>query len=400
MAVRVRLLELQNEADSLAAGRAAGRMLPESNLRGWAALVPLSPALIAAGLREAGLVVLAGDLAALALGNLAQLWAAGRSLSDALTQPEAKSIAAELSARAAAIETAACGPGLGAAGRSDLPRWTLPRSVLAHGRTLVMGIVNVTPDSFSDGGRFLDPARAIEHGLALVREGCDLLDIGGESTNPFVSQPIDAAEELRRVLPVVRELALRAGVPISIDTSKAEVAEAALANGAEVVNDVSGLARDPRLGRVCAEQGAALCLMHMRGTAQEMNARARYDDLHGEVAAELDASLSRALEAGVDPERIILDPGLGFAKTAAHNFALLRRLRELLQLGRPLLVGASRKSFLGKATGKAAPDRLYGSIAAAALAAMSGAAVIRVHDVAQTREALAVADAVRTTTTT
>jgi dihydropteroate synthase len=264
---------------------------------------------------------------------------------------------------------------------------------LPLGRTLVMGIVNVTPDSFSDGGRFLDPERAIEHGLSLAREGADILDVGGEATNPFVSQPVAEAEELRRIEPVVRALA-RAAV-VSIDTSKARVAEAALAAGAEVVNDVSGLARDPGLARVCAERGAAVCLMHMRGTPQDMRTRANYRDLHLEVLDELALAVDRALSAGIVEERICLDPGLGFAKEARHSLALLRRQRELAQLGRPLLVGASRKSFIGRATGKEPPHRLYGSVSAAVLAAASGASIVRVHDVAATREALAVVDAVR-----
>jgi dihydropteroate synthase len=393
MALRVRLTEVQCEADSLAAAQAAGLATPEGGLRGWAALLNPAPPSLCDGLGRVGLQVLRGTRGALALGSLPLLGRAGQGLEGSLADAEGRALAGELHLRATAVEAGCAAPGLGAPG-GGRPRWTLPRSRLPEGRTLVMGIVNVTPDSFSDGGRFFDPGRAIEHGLALAREGADLLDVGGESTNPFVSQPVDAAEEIRRIEPVVRELALRAGVPVSVDTSKVEVAARALEAGAEVVNDVSGLAREGPLARLCAERGAALCLMHLRGTPQDMQTRARYDDLFGEVLAELEAALQRARAGGVPDERVVLDPGLGFAKTGPHNLALLRRQRELLQLGRPLLIGASRKSFIGRATGREPQDRLAGSIAAAAIAASNGAAIVRVHDVAQTREALAVADAV------
>lgn len=257
-----------------------------------------------------------------------------------------------------------------------------------------MAVLNVTPDSFSDGGRYASAEAAVDQGLRLAAEGADLLDVGGESTRPG-AHPVAAEEEIRRVLPVVRELARRAGVPVSIDTSKAGVARAAIGAGAEVVNDVSGLQRDPALGAEVARGGAALCLMHTRGTPLEMRQRAGYADLLGEVQDELLEAVRRACEAGVAEERLALDPGLGFAKNAGHNLLLLRRLRELTQLGRPLLVGASRKSFLGGLSGKPAAERLHGSIAAAAVAAVHGASVVRVHDVAATREALALVDAMR-----
>ena len=379
--MRVRLCELQNEADSLQAGVAAGRMVPEPNLRGWAALIPLEPKSVSEGLRQAGLAVLRGARAALALGNLAQLWGAARSLADALEREEAKAICAELQTRAAALDEGA-------------PHWELPRSQLARGRTLVMGIVNVTPDSFSDGGRFPDAAAAVEHGLRLAGEGADLLDVGGESTRPG-ALPVSAAEERARTEPVVRELAKRAGVPVSIDTTKAEVAEAALDAGAEVVNDISGLQRDPRLGPLVAARSAALVLMHLRGTPADMQQRAQYDDLLGEVLIDLHLALGRALYAGVATSRVALDPGLGFSKTAEHNLLLLRRQRELLQLGRPLLCGPSRKSFIGKLTGRPPDERLAGTLAACTLSAAAGASIVRVHDVRAAREALAVADAVR-----
>ena len=379
----MRLLELQNESDSLQACTAAGREVADPNLRGWAALLPLEPAALSEGLRQSGLLVLKGARGALALGSIAQIWAAARSLAEGLEREQARALAAELRNRAASVES---GP----------VHWQLPRTALPKGRTLIMGVVNVTPDSFSDGGKFLDPVRAVEHGMLLAEQGADILDVGGESTNPFGSKPIDAKEERARVEPVIRELAKRAKLPISIDTTKAEVARAAIGAGAEIVNDVSGLARDPELARAATD--AAICLMHMRGTPQDMQTRTAYRDLLGEVHDELIEALERACSAGIPDQRIAVDPGLGFAKTGEQNLTLLRRLRELTQLGRPVVAGASRKSFIGKATGRPPPERLFGSVAAAALAAVSGAAIVRVHDVAATKEALAVADAVRTST--
>ena len=374
----MRLLELQNESDSRQACAAIGRAVPDANLRGWAALVPAGALTVAEGLRQSGLTLLRGSAAAMALGSLAQLWAAARSLADGLEQEAARQWMRMLMDRAAHVES----PPAASA-------WRLPRSRLPAGRTLVMGIVNATPDSFSDGGKY-DP---LQQALKLAEEGADLLDIGGESTRPGAPQ-VSAAEERARTEPVIRVLAQRfQNIPLSIDTTKSEVAKAALDAGAEIVNDVSGLARDPQMAQ--AAKGAALCLMHMRGTPADMAERSVYQDLHGEVLAELSDCLQRAASAGIAPEQIALDPGLGFAKTAPQNLVLLRRLRELAQLGHPLLVGASRKSFIGSATGRAAPDRLLGSVAAAVAAALQGAAIVRVHDVAATREALAVADAIR-----
>ncbi len=376
----MRLIELQREADLLAACAAARREVPDPTLRGWAALLPAEPALLHEGLRQSGVSVLRGQDGALALGSVPQLWSAARRVADALEDQAARALATELARRAGNVES---------------PRrpWRLPRSSLPEGRTLVMGVLNVTPDSFSDGGRYAGAEAAIERGLRLAAEGADLIDVGGESTRPG-SEPVPVEEELRRVLPVVRALARRAGVPVSIDTSKAEVARAAIEVGAEVVNDVSGLQRDPEMGRLAARTGAALCLMHIRGTPRDMQRHAVYADLLGEVHDELLLTLARAGEAGVLAERIALDPGLGFAKTGEHNLLLLRRLRELTQLGRPLLIGASRKSFLGKLSGRPPSERLAGSIGAAVVAALHGASILRVHDVAATREALAVADAV------
>ena len=371
----MRLIELQTESDSLQACAAIGRAAADANLRGWGALIPAGG--LVEGLRQSGLLILDGTRGALALGSVAQIWLAARSLADASGPEPLRSAATELTRRAAAVETPAPGSA-----------WQLPRSRLPGKRTLVMGIVNATPDSFSDGGAYDPVARALQ----LAEEGADILDIGGESTRPGAS-PVDPEEERRRTEPVIRELARRARVPISIDTRQAAVAAAALDAGAEIVNDVSGLAHDPAMGRAAA--GAALCLMHMRGTPADMQSRAIYGDVLGEVQQELIEALQRARAAGIGEEKIVLDPGLGFAKTGDHNLTLLRRLRELTQLGRPVLAGASRKSFLGAATGKRAPDRLLGSVAAAVIAATNGAAIVRVHDVAPTREALAVADAVR-----
>ena len=371
----MRLIELQKESDSLQACAAIGRAAPDANLRGWGAL--LASGALVEGLRQSGLLVLEGSRGALGLGSIGQIWLAARSLADALEREPLRVAARELMRRAAAVEAPAPGSA-----------WKLPRSRLPEKRTLVMGIVNATPDSFSDGGAYDPLARALQ----LAEEGADILDIGGESTRPGAA-PVEAAEERRRTEPVIRELARRTRLPLSIDTRKAAVAAAALDAGAEIVNDVSGLAHDPGLGRAAA--GAALCLMHMRGTPADMQSRAVYSDVMGEVQQELIEALQRARAAGIAEERIAVDPGLGFAKTGEHNLTLLRRLRELAQLGRPLLAGASRKAFLGTATGKQAPDRLLGSVAAAVLAASNGAAIVRVHDVAATREALAVADAVR-----
>ncbi|ABS26539.1 dihydropteroate synthase [Anaeromyxobacter sp. Fw109-5] len=258
----------------------------------------------------------------------------------------------------------------------------------------IMGIVNATPDSFSDGGRYLDPAAAVAHALRLAEEGADLVDLGGESTRPG-APPVAEDEEIRRVVPVVEALRARAfALPISIDTTKAAVARAALAAGADLVNDVAGLA-DPALARVVAEAGAPVVLMHSRGTPADMQSRASYGDLVAEVRAELAEALLRVAAAGVAPERVILDPGIGFAKTAEHGFELLARLGELRALGRPLLVGPSRKSFIGKVTGAPVGERLPGTLAAVTAAVLAGVELIRVHDVAAARQAAQVAAAIR-----
>jgi len=255
----------------------------------------------------------------------------------------------------------------------------------------LMGVVNVTPDSFSDGGRYLDPAAAIRHGEELVRCGADILDVGGESTRPG-AEPVQWGEELRRVEPVVAGLA-GSGAAISVDTSKSAVAAAAIGAGASIVNDVTALG-DPEMGPVCAERGVGVVLMHMPGNPRTMQAEARYEDVVDEVRAHLAERLELALSVGIAEERIWLDPGIGFGKAAEHNLELLRRLGELRELGRPLVVGASRKSFIGSLDGSPVEDRLGGTIASSVLAAAEGADVLRVHDVAEMAQALRVAAAI------
>ena len=251
-----------------------------------------------------------------------------------------------------------------------------------------MGVVNVTPDSFSDGGRFLDPQAAVAHGERLIAEGAQILDVGGESTRPGAAG-VPAEEELRRVLPVVQGLAA-AGARISVDTSKAAVAEAALGAGASYVNDVTAFRGDPALAALVAERGVDCCLMHMLGTPRTMQDAPRYDDVVSEVKAFLEQRLASAVGAGVAEERVMLDPGIGFGKTVDHNLALLARLDEIVALGRPVVVGVSRKSFLGRITGREAGERAVATAAANALALERGASVFRVHDVRETLDALAV----------
>ena len=251
-----------------------------------------------------------------------------------------------------------------------------------------MGIVNVTPDSFSDGGLFLDADAAVEHGRRLAAEGAAILDIGGESTRPG-SDPVSEDEELRRVLPVVERLSGK-GARISIDTTKREVAEAALAAGATLVNDVSAFRFAPDLAGVVADAGAHCCLAHMRGEPRTMQAQASYEDVVGEVRGFLEERLAFAVDHGVDEERVWLDPGIGFGKTLEHNLELLRRLDEIVAIGRPVVIGTSRKSFLGKITGRDVAERLPATIATNVLAYERGAAVFRVHDVAEVVDALKV----------
>lgn len=255
----------------------------------------------------------------------------------------------------------------------------------------LMGIVNVTPDSFSDGGLFLSAEAAVAHGQELVEQGAEILDVGGESTRPG-AQEVSAEEELARIEPVVAGLAETATV--SIDTSKLVVAEAALNAGASIVNDITALRRDAEIGALCAERDAGLILMHMQGDPHTMQAAPTYDDVVDEVKGFLAERLNVALAAGVAEERIWLDPGIGFGKTVDHNLELLRRLGELRELGRPLVVGTSRKGFLGKIDGSAVGDRLGGTIASSVFAAAEGADVLRVHDVAEMAQAVKMASAI------
>lgn len=261
---------------------------------------------------------------------------------------------------------------------------------LVHPR--VMGIVNVTPDSFSDGGKFAAADLAIAHGLKLVGQGADILDIGGESTRPGAT-PVPLQEELRRVIPVIEELAGKAGVPISIDTYKPEVMRAAIAAGASIVNDVFAL-QQPGALEVVAASDAGVCLMHSQGTPQTMQIDPQYQDVVREVADFLRARMAAVQEYGIGLERVLLDPGFGFGKLSVHNIALLRELETLCALGRPLLVGLSRKSVLGQLTGNDVDARLHASLSAAVISAMKGARIVRVHDVKATVDVLRVVAAV------
>jgi dihydropteroate synthase len=271
--------------------------------------------------------------------------------------------------------------------------WQLRDRILTTARgTLVMGIVNVTPDSFSDGGSYATAPAAVAHGLRLAYSGADIVDVGGESTRPGAAA-VAAGEELRRVVPVIRALST-AGVAVSVDTSKAEVAAAALAAGAEAVNDVTALG-DPEMAGVVAESGAGIVLMHMQGEPRTMQDDPRYVDVVAEVAAYLEERAGLARAAGIPPQRICIDPGIGFGKTADHNLALLAGLARLVRLGYPVLVGTSRKAFLGTILEGAPPaHRDEATAVTAALAAREGAAMVRVHDAARTAQALRVADAI------
>jgi dihydropteroate synthase len=255
----------------------------------------------------------------------------------------------------------------------------------------LMGVVNVTPDSFSDGGRYLDAGAAVTHGRELAEQGAEILDVGGESTRPGAVE-VDEAEELRRVKPVVEALAGEATV--SIDTSKLAVAKAALDAGASIVNDVTAFQHDPEMAALCAEREAGVVLMHMPENPRTMQDDPRYDDVVEDVKAFLAGRVDFAVGEGVAEERIWLDPGIGFGKTLEHNLELLRRLRELRGLGRPLVIGASRKSFIGKVDGSDVDERIGGSIASSVLAVAEGADVLRVHDVAEMSQALTVTRAI------
>lgn len=267
-------------------------------------------------------------------------------------------------------------------------RWAVRGHVLTcAGAPLLMGIVNVTPDSFSDGGQWLDPEAAVEQALRLVSEGAAIIDVGGESSRPG-ARAIAAAEELRRVVPVVRRVAEQAAVLISIDTTKAEVAREALAAGAHIVNDISGLSFDPRMVRVCAETSAGVICMHMQGTPETMQADPRYDDVVAEVRDYLCERLEELERQGIPRERVALDPGIGFGKTAGQNVELLSHVAALRGAGRPVCIGHSRKRFLKRLLGREVDERLFATVGVAVAVALQKAEIIRVHDVAPVRDAI------------
>ncbi|GBC78664.1 Dihydropteroate synthase [bacterium HR08] len=267
------------------------------------------------------------------------------------------------------------------------------RALELGARTLIMGILNVTPDSFSDGGEFFSVERAVARALEIEAEGADILDLGGESTRPG-AKPVPLEEELRRVLPVIERLQGRLRIPVSVDTTKYEVARAALEAGAAMINDVSGLRRDERLADLAAEFGAALVIMHSRGTPETMHQLPPSPDILGEIADHFTWALARARARGVAQEQIVLDPGLGFGKTLEDNLLILNRLDRFAEFGRPLLIGPSRKSFIGHITGREPRERVFGTAAAVVAAIFRGAHIVRVHDVRQMRDVVRVADAI------
>ncbi len=265
-----------------------------------------------------------------------------------------------------------------------------------HHRIVVMGVVNTTPDSFSDGGTYFDRDAAAAQALRLVEQGADIIDIGGESSRPGAI-PVSESEERQRVLPVIDKLSGQCPVPISIDTTKASVARAALETGASIVNDITALNGDSDMAGVVAEFGAGLVLMHMRGTPQQMQLDTSYDDLVGEILAYLSAAIVKAESAGVAPNKIIVDPGIGFGKDLEGNLSIIRSIPQFRSLGKPVMVGASRKSFIGRLSGAGTGNRLPGSLAAATAAVLNGASAVRVHDVAETRQAVDLAFRLRGT---
>jgi dihydropteroate synthase len=273
-------------------------------------------------------------------------------------------------------------------------RWQVTdQIVVIESRPWIMGIVNATPDSFSDGGEFLDPVHAVEHALRLIDEGAKIIDIGGESTRPG-SQPVSVDEELRRTIPVIEQLRHQSDVLISIDTTKVAVAQAALAAGAQIVNDVSGLTFDPEMIPLCAASGAGIICMHIQGTPQNMQENPRYADVVHEVAQFLSARLEELTHRGISPLQIVTDPGIGFGKTAEHNLALLANIARFHELGRPVCVGHSRKRFLKKLLGRPVDERLFGTVGISVALALQGTEILRVHDVAATRDAVLACQAI------
>jgi dihydropteroate synthase len=261
-------------------------------------------------------------------------------------------------------------------------------------RTLLMGVLNVTPDSFSDGGFFFDKDKAIAHGLRMVEEGADIIDIGGESTRPG-SKPLELEEELQRVLPVIESLAKEVDVPISIDTYKSVVAQRAIEAGAQMINDISGLHFDPNLAQIAVKEDVPIVLMHIRGTPETMQKDVHYNSLLSEILKYLKDSIQSAESTGLDPRQIIIDPGIGFGKTMEDNLCIIKNLYEFRVLGKPILLGTSRKAFIGKILNAGVRDRLEGTLSSIAIGVLNGAHIIRSHDVPQSKKAIAVADAIR-----
>jgi dihydropteroate synthase len=263
-----------------------------------------------------------------------------------------------------------------------------------YGRTLIMGVLNVTPDSFSDGGRYFQQEKAVAHGIRLAEEGADIIDVGGESTRPF-SDPVSVQEELDRVIPVIEALSRRIDTILSIDTTKAQVAEAAVRAGSRLINDISGLRFDPSMARVAAESNFPVILMHMKGTPQNMQETPFYTDLIPEIAEFFKERIDYAVSSGIVRERIILDPGIGFGKTFDHNLQIINRLKDFAYIGRPILLGTSRKAFIGKVLGKDADQREIGTAATAAIGIYNGARIVRVHDVAIAKQITVTVDAIK-----
>jgi dihydropteroate synthase len=270
---------------------------------------------------------------------------------------------------------------------------TSQRDITFAKKTLIMGILNVTPDSFSDGGKYLQTDAAIEHALEMAAEGADIIDIGGESSRPG-AQPVSTAEELRRIIPIIDGIRGKVNVPVSVDTTKAQVAQKAVEAGAEIINDISSMTSDPQMAAVVAETKAAVVFMHMKGVPETMQAAPVYHDLWGEITDYLAGRIHEALSFGIQKEKIIVDPGIGFGKTIDHNLDIIRYLTELKIWGRPVLVGVSRKSFIGGLTNTGPDERKEGAIAAMTAAIMNGAHMVRVHEVPQMKKAIAVADAI------
>jgi len=261
-------------------------------------------------------------------------------------------------------------------------------------RTCIMGVLNITPDSFSDGGKYLDKEKAVQRAMEMARGGADIIDIGGESSRPGAVS-ISAAEEIERVIPVVEALIGKIEVPISVDTRKSEVAREVLSKGASFINDITALRADGDMAKVIADFDAGCILMHMKGDPENMQDAPHYDDVIGEISAYLAESIKLAEDSGIDPGKIIIDPGIGFGKTLEHNLLILKNLERFKELDKPIMVGTSRKSFIGKLTGKEADERIFGTAASIAAAILNGADIVRVHDVPQMREISTIADSVK-----